>query len=62
VTTTIDRLRATARDIDDSLTSSVEVARRGIVWVIVGVALLALVAFLLGRRGGKKVVVEVRRR
>lgn len=62
MTTTLDRLRATAGDVDDSLASSVEVARRGIVWVIVGVALLALVAFLLGRRGGKKVVVEVRRR
>lgn len=59
---TLDRLRATAADLDDSLTTSVETARRGVVWVVAGVSVLALTAFILGRRGGKKVVVEVRRR
>lgn len=59
---TIEEIRAKAAEIDDTVDQTIEDARQGVVLLVVGVVVLALVAFVLGRRGGKKVVVEVRRR
>lgn len=59
---TIDEIRAKAAEIDDTIDQTIENTRQGVVLLVVGVVVLALLAFVLGRRGGKKVVVEVRRR
>ena len=59
---TIDEIRAKAAEIDDTIDQTIENTRQGVVLLVVGVVVLALLAFVLGRRGGKKVVIEVRRR
>lgn len=59
---TIDEIRAKAAEIDDAVESTTESAKRSVTVLLVGVVVLAILAFVLGRRGSKKVVVEVRRR
>lgn len=59
---TIDELRAKATEIDDAVDATIENARQTTLLVVGGFLLLAVLAFVLGRRGSKKVVVEVRRR
>ena len=59
---TIDELRAKATEIDDTVDATIENAKQTTILVVGGVLLLAVLAFVLGRRGSKKVVVEVRRR
>jgi hypothetical protein len=59
---TIDELRAKATEIDDAVDATIQSTKQKTTWVVAGFVLLALLAFVLGRRGGKKVVVEVRRR
>lgn len=59
---TIDELRAKAAEIDDTVESSVENARQSAILLLVGLVLVVLLAFVVGRRGRKKVVVQVRRR
>ncbi len=59
---TIDELRAKAAEIDDAVDATIQSTKQKTTWAIAGFVLLALLAFVLGRRGGKKVVVEVRRR
>ncbi len=59
---TIDEIRAKATEIDDAVEATTESAKRSVTVLLVGVVVLAILAFVLGRRGSKKVVVEVRRR
>ena len=59
---TIDQIRAKATEIDDAVEASTKSAKQGVTVLLVGVVVLAILAFVLGRRGSKKVVVEVRRR
>lgn len=59
---TIDELRAKATEIDDAVDATIQSTKQKTTWVIGGFLLLALLAFVLGRRGAKKVVVEVKRR
>ncbi len=42
-----------ARQIEDAVKATQETAKTSMTWIAVGVVLLALVAFLLGRRKGK---------
>ena len=59
---TIDEIRAKAAELDDAVEATAESAKRSVTLLIGGVVVLAILAFVLGRRGSKKVVVEVRRR
>lgn len=59
---TIDELRAKAAEIDDTVEATVDNARQSAIALLVGLVLVVLLAFVLGRRGRKKVVVQVRRR
>lgn len=59
---TIDQIRAKAAEIDDAVEQTAQTAKQGVTLLVVAVVLLAILGFVLGRRGSKKVVVEVRRR
>ena len=59
---TIDQIRAKAAEIDDAVDQTARSAKQGVTVLLVAVLVLAVLGFLLGRRGSKKVVVEVRRR
>lgn len=56
-------IEAKAREIEDAVRSTQETAKKSITGVVIGVIVLALIAFLIGRKKGKAggAVVEVYR-
>lgn len=56
-------IEAKAREIEDAVRSTQETAKKSITGVVIGVIVLALIAFVIGRRKGKAggAVVEVYR-
>lgn len=60
---TREDIESKAQEIEDAVKATQETAKTSITWIAVGVVLLALIAFLIGRKKGKDggAVVEVYR-